>query len=360
LNSPGSPVADHGLRLDALGPWLVAQGLLHDVADDVAVERLAGGTQNVLLAVTTGDRRLVLRSGPAGKSSQHRMVEREVWVLGALARTTVPHPRLIAAELDPAVLGRPFYVMARIEGHAAPPGPNEPGCVPEIAPLADALAALAVVRPSEVGLAGFARTDDWTARQGPKWLAQWHAYHRVADYPVHGLPHVERCAAWLAEHAPRTWTTGLLHGDLHLGNMLFDRDRTDGAHLTAIVDWELATLGDPLLDLAELLVTWPDASGRSTLGPVASLPSAPPSARDLVDAYVARTGRGMETLPWYLVLASFRLGILLDGSLARAVSGGFPRGVADELHEAAVRLLSQAYHLIKTETADPFVPTLEA
>src|SRR5207244_3322991 len=149
------PAAD--LPVDGLAAWLVA----HDFAaagSEVAIAPLPGGTQNVMLDVRCEDRNYVLRAGPPGGGANSGMVEREVTLLGGLDRTRVPHPHLVAAELDACVLGRPFYLMQRIDGVSAVAGQAGAGCIPGDAAVADALLALARVAPDGVGLGQFSRS----------------------------------------------------------------------------------------------------------------------------------------------------------------------------------------------------------
>jgi Phosphotransferase enzyme family/CoA-transferase family III len=139
--------------------------------------------------------------------------------------------------------------------------------------------------------------------------------------------------SWLAANLPSSFTPGLLHGDYHFSNVMFRHDRPE---LAAIVDWELSTLGDPLLDLARLVATWPDASGQGAgtirIQPVEGLTP----AEELVARYGVRSRRDLSAFHWYLVLARFKLGIMLEASHARSCAGLAPRHLGERHHGCAV------------------------
>ena len=207
--------------------------------------------------------------------------------------------------------------------------------------LARALAALGEIDPAALGLDGFGRPAGFLARQVDRWLHQLDSYRGYPGYGRHRLPHIEALSGWLRERLPPPQRPGIMHGDLHLGNVLVD---PGGRGVAALVDWELATVGDPLLDLGELIATWPGQDGRSALG----RPATPadgggwPFGQDLAAAYQAASSRDLAALDWYVVLAGFRLAVLLEGSRARALTGQGSPEVADELHQAAVTLLRDA------------------
>jgi aminoglycoside phosphotransferase (APT) family kinase protein len=328
-----------GLNLAALPAWLTSHGLADATGSEV--RWLPGGTQNVMLQVATGRGSFVLRAGPNRGEPTAGLVARETTVLLALAGTPVPHPTLVAVEPDASVLGRPFYLMQRVDGTSPVGAPRESRPVPSASAVAEALLRLAELDPDAVGLEEFGHRDGWLSRQVRRWQRQLASYCEVAGYPGHGLPHTGEVARWLNQRLPEPGPTGLLHGDLHLGNLLFSED---GRTVSAIVDWELATLGDPLLDLAELAVTWPDSRGCSILGAVASVPAHPdlPGPADILRRYRDGSARDLTELRWYLILACFRLGVLLEGSRARAFAGTADWATASKLHAAAVRLLNRA------------------
>jgi len=305
---------------------------------------LAGGTQNLLLGFKRDGFGYVLRR--LAPSSGDATLRRESRVLAALAGTNVPHPRLIAACDDEAVLGAAFYLMESVDGFNATTGlpPLHRGN-PDIRramgfALVDGAATLGRVDPAAVGLADLGRPDGFLARQVERWLKQLEGYARYREWPgASELPGVERIARWLEANRPPAARPGLMHGDYHLANILF---RHDGPALAAIVDWELTTLGDPLMDLGNILATWPDADGGRTVPFEVAPWSGFPSAADIIARYGERSSRDLSAITWYATLACFRLAILLEGSFARACSGLVARETGASLHLSSIRLLQRA------------------
>lgn len=336
------------VELSALAAWMDGEGL--EVGAPVGeVERITGGTQNVLLRFRRGERPFVLRRPPPHKrANSDETMRREARVLAALAGTDVPHPALIAGCGDVDVLGAAFYLMEPVAGFNPTTGLPEPHRSDPVRQrdlglsMADGIAALGRVDVDAVGLRDFGKPDGWLERQVERWRSHLRSYEAVEGYGgPEGIPDVERVAAWLEAHRPRTWTAGLIHGDFHFANVLVHPDE---GRLAAIVDWELATLGDPLLDLGHLLATWPGPGSAMAVpgGTVGGLPS-----RDEVIArYAARSTRPVDDVDWYQVLACYRLGIILEGTHARARAGQAPTAVGDLLHAHTVSLFEQAHRLI--------------
>ncbi len=317
----------------------IGAGPLQDVA------RLAGGTQNILLRFTRGGTEYVLRRPPEHlRANSNDAMRREARMLAALAGSAVPHPRLIAACGDEAVLGAAFYLMEPV------PGFNPTGGLPQPhassasmqhrmgLALVEGIAALGALNHVALDLEGFGRPAGYLERQVERWRAQLESYTELPGWTGAGeLPGVERVADWLNAHRPAVFTPGILHGDYHLANVMY---RYDAPELAAIVDWELTTIGDPLIDLGWLLATWPDPAhgDTSSVQPWIGFPS----ADELVAHYRARSTRDLSSIKWYGVLACYKLGILLEGTHARAGAGKAPRATGDLLHERAIRLFRRA------------------
>lgn len=334
--------------LDALARWMDGRGLGAGPIGDV--ERLGGGTQNVLLRFTRAGRAYVLRRPPEHKrKNSDETMRREARVLAALAGSAVPHPALIAAESTIDVLGAAFYLMEPVEGFHAPSGLPEPHrSDPALRhgmglAMVDGIVALGAVDHEAVGLADFGRPERYLERQVERWRSQLASYAALSGYAGPEIPGVERVAAWLETHRPATFRPGIIHGDYHLANVLFS---PTGPELAAIVDWELTTIGDPLLDLGWLLATWPDPEGAQ-MGAMAVTPwSGFPSAAELVERYRVRSDRDLAAIDWYVVLACYKLGIILEGTHARAAAGQAPRETGDMLHAMTVALFERALRLI--------------
>ncbi|HEY2387588.1 MAG TPA: phosphotransferase family protein [Candidatus Binatia bacterium] len=315
------------------------------------VERLGGGTQNVLLRFERAGRAYVLRRPPEHKrKNSDETMRREARMLAALASSAVPHPGLIAAEPSTDVIGAAFYLMEPIDGFHAPSGLPEPHrSDPTLRhgmglAMVDGIVALGAVDHVAVGLADFGRTERYLERQVERWQSQLASYSTFPGYGGPDIPGVERVARWLEENRPSTFRPGIIHGDFHLANVLFSRT---GPELAAIVDWELTTIGDPLLDLGWLMATWPADDGTQIGVAMAVQPwSGFPTVDELVAHYRARSDRDLSAIDWYGVLACYKLGIILEGTHARAAVGQAPRETGDMLHAMTVGLFQRAERMI--------------
>lgn len=324
-----------GVDLDALRSWLDGQGVGWGPIEQVRA--LGGGTQNVLVSFVRDGSAYVLRRPPLAKRPHSdSTLRREARVLAALAGTDVPHARLVAACPDVEPLGAAFVVTEHVVGVSlwdeGPPPWSEDVEVQHRAGLAvvDAFAALARVDVDAVGLADLSRSDGRPAARLERWRAQ------LASYGGEPLPHAEALHRWLLAERPGTLSRGLVHGDAHLGNVLL---RPDGTGVAALVDWELAGLGDPLLDLGQLLATWPlPGSAFAARVDAAGLPS----EEEVVRRWAATSGRSTETLPWCRALAGYRLAVLLEGTHARARAGQAAEETGLLLHGRALALLRDA------------------
>lgn len=333
----------------ALARWMDSQGLPPGDFADVA--ELTGGTQNVMLRLRRGDRSYVLRRPPRHlrKRSNDALI-REMRVLAALARTPVPTPAIIAGCHDPDVLGGAvFYLMEHVDGFnptvTLPPLHAGDADVRREMGLgaARAVAALGEVDHVAVGLGDVGNPDGFLDRQIGRWLAVLDSYAAFDGYPGPDLPGVAAVADWLERNRPPTWRPGLMHGDYHLANIMYSYA---GPQVAAIIDWEMVTVGDPLLDLGWLLATWPDPDAPSRRPSAIAEAGGLPSHAELVACYAERTSRDLSAITWYRVLACFKLGIVLEGTHARACAGKAPVHIGDRLHAQALELFAQAWSLI--------------
>ena len=331
-----------------LARWMDEQGLPGGPIEDV--RRLSGGTQNVMLALTRGGRRYVLRRPPEHlrRKSNDAQV-REMRVLAALADTPVPAPGFIAGCPDPDVMdGAVFYLMEEVDGfNPAVTLPSPHADDPAIRHRMGLNAAAAIATLGEVdhvaaGLGDVGRPDGFLERQVGRWLSELASYSELDGYPGPDIPGVDRVADWLERNRPEEWRPGLMHGDFHLSNIMF---RYDGPGVAAIIDWEMVTVGDPLLDLGWLLATWPERGG-GTLGHPLAEAGGLPSRDEVIAWYADRSSRDVSAAPWYEVLACFKLGIVLEGSNARADAGKAPREIGDRLHAHTLNLFDRALSLI--------------
>jgi aminoglycoside phosphotransferase (APT) family kinase protein len=322
-----------------LASWMDAQGL--PGGEFTRVETLGGGTQNVLIRFARGGREYVLRRPPRHlRRRSNDALRREARVLAALDGTEVRAPRLIAACPDESVMGGAvFYLMEPVDGHnpttTLPPYGSDPASRRRMGlEAATALAELGRVDHVAVGLGDMGRPDGFLERQVGRWLAELDSY----DYPGPEIPGVPKVADWLERNRPATWRPGIMHGDYHMANLLYSPTEP---RVAAIVDWEMCTIGDPLLDLGWLIATWPGEDSTELAGVIGAAGGLP-SPAELAEAYATRSDRDLSALTWYKVLACFKLGIVLEGTYARAYAGKAPRDVGMRLHAITLGLFARA------------------
>lgn len=342
--------ADLGVDIEALATWMDQQGIGSGLIS--GVEPITGGTQNLLVRFSRGGREFVLRRGPRHlRSTTNDALRKEMRVLHALGATNVPHPRLVAACPDESVLdGAVFCLMERVDGfnaaEALPPWHAGDRLVRYRMGMAmvEALAALGAVDHRTVGLADFGRPAGFLDRQVSRWLSELESYAGLDGYPGPKINGVHQVADWLDRHRPDTFTPGIMHGDFHLANVMF-RWRT--GEVAAVVDWEMATIGDPLLDLGWMVATWPDSlEGVNVFDSEIARAGGLPAPDDLVTRYGELSSRDVSAMPWYIVLACFKLGIVLEGTYARACAGQARAAVGERLHGLTLRLFDRATALI--------------
>jgi len=311
-----------GADLGALATWLHAHhpGVVEGDLDGTLVP---GGKSNLTYIVSDGSgREVVLRRPPLGHvlATAHDM-GRESRVMSALSGSAVPVPQVLAVCADDSVLGAPFYVMSRATGAAYRTreelddlGTERTAAI--IERLMTVLADLHSIDPADVGLGDFGRPEGFLARQVQRWRKQFDA-SRSRD-----LPGETALFEALAENVPDQGPTGIVHGDYRLDNCLVDVS-LPGDPLTAVLDWEMSTIGDPLTDLALLLVYSdlgrdPAWSAAVTTAPLAA---GYPSNEQLIERYASVSDRDLTHLSWYVALANYKLAGVMEGIHYRFVQG---------------------------------------
>ncbi|MDQ0381393.1 phosphotransferase family protein [Amycolatopsis thermophila] len=306
-----------GLDLTRLAGWLAAERP-GQAGATLSARLIAGGRSNLTYEIGDGERAWVLRRPPLGHvlATAHD-VAREYRVMAALEGTGVPVPATYALCTDDSVIGAPFYLMEKVDGtpfrSAAELAPLGPERVRRISlRLVDTLVALHDVDPAEVGLADFGRAEGFLDRQVRRWSAQL-AASRTRDLPRAGQLH-----SLLASNIPAQSAPGIVHGDYRLDNVLVDS--TD--HPAAVIDWEMATLGDPLTDLA-LLIAYQKLSRLPGGDLVTDAASAPGhlTEDEVRSRYRARSGRDPAHFGFHLGLACYKLAAIVEGIHYRHLRG---------------------------------------
>jgi aminoglycoside phosphotransferase (APT) family kinase protein len=304
------------LVIEPLREFLTAQGL--DAPSDLDVVPIGEGHSCVTFVLSTG---VVVRRPPRGPlpPSAHDVL-REARLLRALEPTPVRVPKVLAVCDDPEVIGAPFYVMARIEGDVItseiPPALDNPQQRSKISDeLIDSLVELHAVDWTTIGLEGFGKPTGYLERQLRRFNGLWEL-NRTRE-----LPEVEAVGSWLAGNLPESPPATVVHGDYRLGNTMFASGAP--ARLIAILDWEMATIGDPLADVGYMMIHWirpGDEIGRFNLQAVTTREGFP-DRHELIERYEQRSGRSMYALDWYVALALWKAVVFMEGNYKRALAG---------------------------------------
>jgi len=346
------PAPAGGLDTERVGTWLEAHCGLQQ---PVRVETIVGGRSNLTSVVTdAAGRRVVVRRPPlSGVLASAHDVVREGRIMAALADTPVPVPVVLGIEDDATVLGAPFLVTAFVDGIVVRDGTvastltaTQRSDLGRVA--VEALAAVHAVDVDAVGLGDLARRDGYLARQLKRWRAQ------LEGGSDRALPVLDELGGALAAAIPEQVGVSLVHGDFRLDNLMVDVGPGDGtagaSSVRAVLDWELATLGDPLADVGTLLAYWgvPAHDDRPASVLIPELPTALagfPGPGALVAGYAAARGLDPEALAErlrpYLSFAWFRIACILEGVRVRTVSGAY-----GALSDAARREAELLGHLV--------------
>jgi aminoglycoside phosphotransferase (APT) family kinase protein len=305
------------------------------------LRQFQGGQSNPTFLLETPSATYVLRKKPPGKllASAH-MVEREYKVQKALAGSPVPvAPMLLMCE-DTSIVGTPFYVMGHVEGRVIPTA-DLPGLLPPqrkavYESLVETLAALHQVDWRMVGLGEFGRPDNYAARQIDRWTRQY-AASKTDD-----IKEMDALSAWLGAHLPKSAGASIVHGDYRVGNTIIDPGKP---RIAAVLDWELATIGDPLADLAYLCMAYSmPAGGPGVSGGLCGVELGPlglPSEAQLLSTYARATLRpDIPHWGFYKALAFFRIAAIVQGVYARGLAGNAADSSAIEQGER-VRMMAE-------------------
>jgi aminoglycoside phosphotransferase (APT) family kinase protein len=328
---------DHDLDLLApVGPltdWLDAH-VPHLGKGPLITEVLSGGTSNVVLTISRGEEPMVLRRPPAvPPPGAEKGVLREARILTALNATDVPHPMCHGYTDDASVIGAPFYVMDKVKGwapnlrdekiHNEPPFDTMPYAYGIPFAIVDGLIALANVDYQAIGLGDYGKPGNFLERQVDRWAGQLASYKTRYGYAGRTLPGFAETEAWLRANVLKSEVTGIIHGDVGTPNMMFRHGPP--ARLAAMIDWELSTIGDPMLDIGWFTGSMRDEAQPDRISETAlNDPRQFPTRQELARYYCAGTGRDIADFEYFSLLAKFKSGCLLEYKVAQAEVGHLP------------------------------------
>jgi aminoglycoside phosphotransferase (APT) family kinase protein len=328
--------------------WMDENGL-PGAGESLEIEPIGGGASNEIFALERGGQRMVLRRPPRNvPEGRNDTMLREYRVLYALRDTDVPHARAYGVCEDTSVLGACFYIMDHVDGWSPMHTSGWPAPFDEDLEarkglaweLVDAIAELGQVDWRAAGLEGFGKPEGFLDRQVDRWL-----YH-LSQFKFRELPGIDIAAEWLRKHTPKSFKPGIIHGDYQFANVMFRHGAP--ARMAAIVDWEMATVGDPLLDLAWVLMGWPNADeGRGgSMGYVTY--AGMPSREELMHRYASKSGLPVEEIDYYIVLARFKMACVLEGGYARYVQGSADNPKMESFGRVVLDMARRAAELAQT------------
>ena len=339
-------MSEVGLDEAALGDWLEAN--VAGFQRPFELMKFASGQSNPTYRIRGASGEFVLRRKPFGKllPSAHA-VDREYRLLSALHPLGYPVPEPLALCSDPDVIGAMFYVMELAKGR-----PYADGALPEFDPatrgkmydqLIDTLADLHAIDPDAAELEDFGKPGNYFERQVARWTRQYR--DSETDY----LPEMERLIAFLPETLPQQSRTSIVHGDYRIDNVVFDGDGT----LTAVLDWELATLGDPVADFSYLAMQWVmPADGGAALSGLDLAALGIPSLEAITQRYTERSGVPVGArLDWYFAYNLFRLAGIVQGIKKRLADGSASHANAAEIAAKVPTLAKAAWSFAESASA---------
>jgi aminoglycoside phosphotransferase (APT) family kinase protein len=335
---------------DAREPLLVLEPLAafldeHEIGSgEIRAQPIGDGHSNVTYLIERESAEVVLRRPPRGPlpPSAHDVL-REARLLRALQGTAARVPKVLAVGDDETIIGCPFYVMERVPGEVivwqTPPALDTPEQRRRIGEeLIDALVEIHAVDWRAAGLEGFGKPTGYLERQLRRFGGLWE-HNRTRE-----LPEMERVAAWLGENLPESGPASIVHGDYRVGNTIFASQPP--AQLVAVLDWEMATIGDPLADIGYMCMFWTEADDpaeglRAALGNVTRAEGYPTRA-ELIARYEEASKRSMTDLRWYVTLALWKSAVFMEGNYKRAISGTTDDPYLKAFGEGVAQLARQA------------------
>ena len=317
---------------------------------------LQGGISNAVFRISRGEGAAVLRRPPkVPRPDSERVIQREATMLRALNGSDVPRPDLIAYCDDAGVVGEKFYLMACIDGWRRTGTADDPPPYNDKTSRAHRDLAFALLSGTEklhlmdykaVGLEGFAKPENFLERQVDRWLSQLESYKASDGYAGRRIEGLDYLSDYLRANLPVTEHVGVIHGDYSFANSLYHYG--EPPRLAAMIDWELTTIGDTLLDLGSVLYGFRSRRDRS---PAVGFygPEDFPVREDLAAHYAEATGRSVDRLDYYVVLAIFKLAAIMEGHVARALAGKSDPSAARSHADFVDRISAKALEIAKAE-----------
>jgi aminoglycoside phosphotransferase (APT) family kinase protein len=309
-----------GINVERLGAWM-DEAALPGKGEPIEHRYISGGSQNEIYEIQRGDLHCAIRiPPPTAPAPRDDGIVREWRIIEALNGTDVPHTDAVAVCTDPSVLGRTFYLMGFVDGWS-PMGLTDGWPAPFDTDLdarrglafqlVEGIALLSKVDWQAKGLQDLGRPDGFHERQVDRWTA---FLERIKG---RDLPGFDESAAWLREHRPIDFVPGLMHGDYQFANVMY----CDGApaRLAAIVDWEMGTVGDPKLDLGWVVQSWPEDTNAVDAAKSSYVDMyGMPSRAEVLDHYSKVSGRQVDDMDYYVILAKWKLAVVLEQGFQRA------------------------------------------
>ncbi|MAQ50814.1 MAG: phosphotransferase family protein [Pseudomonas sp.] len=321
------------------------QDYLPGANQGITVKQFQGGQSNPTFLLDIAGKRYVLRKKPPGKllPSAH-MVEREFQVINALGKTDVPVPTARLLCEDPEIIGTAFYVMDYVEGRVysqpllAEVAQEER--MPIYQSMIDTMARMHNADWKAIGLEGYGKPDNYIARQVKRWGGQFEASR------THDMPAMDALMKWLPENIPADQSTTIAHGDFRIGNLMLDPTEPK---VVSILDWELATLGHPLSDLAYCCLPYHmpvNVDGAKGMVGADLKSLGLPEEQQLLDWYCQYTGRtGVPNWNFYIAFSLFRLAAIVQGVYHRALQGNASNADALEVGKRAGLLAERGWEI---------------
>jgi aminoglycoside phosphotransferase (APT) family kinase protein len=303
--------------VDAVASWIREHAparFSHSLVEQPEVRQFAGGTSNLTYLLSYPQRELILRRPPHGtKAASAHDMAREHRIQEALAPVYPYVPKMVALCRDASVMGCDFYVMERIQGtilrSRIPPelGLDEHAVRALCGSAIDRLVELHAIDPAQAGLAELGKGEGYVRRQVEGWSERFRAAH------TWNVPSFERVMRWLSEHQPKDVAQRIIHNDFRLDNLVLAPE--DPGRIVGVLDWELATVGDPLMDLGSALAYWVQADDDRIMRALRRQPTDAPgmlTREEVVAHYCARTGLQVDDWVFYEVFGLFRLATIIQ------------------------------------------------